>query len=236
VQFNKAVVGRNAFAHEAGIHQHGVLADPATYEIMDAGTVGQEAAQIVLGKHSGRHAFADSLEKMGLHLQGDALNQAFIRFKELADRKVRITEADLEAIVAEELGTGVVHRFTIVSLDVRGGTQQTPSATVVLADGDGKAEGSGSGNGMIDAAIEAIAKATGVTGTITDFHVSSVTEGGDALGDVVVQLDANGTRASGRGVATDVVEASARAYLAAVNKVVRLRERPRQERERVVGP
>ena len=94
-----------------------------TYEIMDAGTVGQEAAQIVLGKHSGRHAFADSLEKMGLHLQGDALNQAFVRFKELADRKVQITEADLEAIVAEELGTGVVHRYSIVSLDVRGGTQ-----------------------------------------------------------------------------------------------------------------
>src|SRR5204863_6363803 len=104
-------------------------------EIMDAGAVGQEAAQIVLGKHSGRHAFADSLEKMGLHLQGDGLNQAFIRFKELADRKVRITEADLEAIVAEELGTGVVHRFTIVRLDLRGGTQQTPSAAVVPAAG-----------------------------------------------------------------------------------------------------
>ena len=236
VQFNKAVVGRNAFAHEAGIHQHGVLADPATYEIMDAGTVGQEAAQIVLGKHSGRHAFGDSLEKMGLHLQGDALNQAFLRFKELADRKVQITEADLEAIVAEELGTGIVHRFAIVSLDLRGGTQQTPSASVVLTDGDGKVEGNGSGNGMIDAAIEAIAQATGVTGTITDFHVSSVTSGGDALGDVVIQLDADGTRASGRGVSTDVVEASARAYLAAVNKVVRLRERPQQSRERVVGP
>ena len=138
VQFNKAIVGRNAFAHEAGIHQHGVLSDPETYEIMDAGTVGQEAAQIVLGKHSGRHAFADSLEKMGLHLQGDGLNQAFVRFKELADRKVQITEADLEAIVAEELGTGIVHRFSIVSFDVRGGTQATPSADVVLLDGDTK--------------------------------------------------------------------------------------------------
>ena len=89
VQYNKAIIGRNAFAHEAGIHQHGVLEDRETYEIIDASTVGQEAAQIVLGKHSGRHAFADSLEKMGLHVQGDALNQAFTRFKELADRKVR---------------------------------------------------------------------------------------------------------------------------------------------------
>ena len=140
VQFNKAIVGRNAFAHEAGIHQHGVLEDRETYEIIDAGTVGQEAAQIVLGKHSGRHAFADSLDKMGLHVQGDALNQAFVRFKELADRKVQITEADLEAIVAEELGTGIVHQYSIVSLDVRGGTQVTPSADVVVSDGGSKIE------------------------------------------------------------------------------------------------
>src|SRR4029453_9683334 len=114
VQYNKAIIGRNAFAHEAGIHQHGVLEDRETYEIIDASTVGQEAAQIVLGKHSGRHAFADTLEKMGLHVQGDALNQAFVRFKELADRKVQITEADLEAIVVEEIGLGAVHRFELV--------------------------------------------------------------------------------------------------------------------------
>ena len=201
VQYNKAVVGRNAFAHEAGIHQHGVLEDRETYEIIDASTVGQEAAQIVLGKHSGRHAFADSLAKMGLHVQGDALNQAFTRFKELADRKVQITEADLEAIVAEELGVGVVHRYTIVSLEVRGGTVAQPSATVVLADEErgGKVEADGSGNGMIDAAIEAIGKATGVSGTVLDFKVSSVTGGGDALGDVVIQLEVDGLKASGRG-------------------------------------
>jgi len=223
VQYNKAVVGRNAFAHEAGIHQHGVLEDPSTYEIMDAGAVGQEAAQIVLGKHSGRHAFADSLEKMGLHLQGDALNQAFVRFKELADRKVQITEADLEAIVAEELGTGIVHKYNVVSLDVHGGTVSTPSARVVLTDGTAKVEAEAEGNGMVDAAIAAIAKATGVSGTLTDFNVSSVTGGGDALGDVVVQLEVDGLKATGRGVATDVVEASARAYLNAVNKLVRVR-------------
>jgi 2-isopropylmalate synthase len=238
VQYNKAIVGRNAFAHEAGIHQHGVLEDRETYEIIDASVVGQEAAQIVLGKHSGRHAFADSLAKLGLHVQGDALSQAFARFKELADRKVQIGEADLEAIVAEELGTPVVHRYAIVSLEFRGGTRSQPSATVVLTDGDGKVEAEGAGNGMIDAAIAAIAEATGVTGSVTDFHVSSVTEGGDALGDVVIQLDVDGLRASGRGVATDVVEASARAYLAAVNKIVRLRERPEPAapRDRTVGP
>jgi 2-isopropylmalate synthase len=235
VQYNKAIIGRNAFAHEAGIHQHGVLEDRETYEIIDAATVGQEAAQIVLGKHSGRHAFADSLAKMGLRVQGDALNQAFTRFKELADRKVQITEADLEAIVAEELGVRLVHRFTIVSLELRGGTTAMPSAHVVLADGEGKVEAGGQGNGMIDAAIEAISRATGVSGTVLDFKVSSVTGGGDALGDVVIQLEVEGLKASGRGVATDVVEASARAYLSAVNKVVRLRERP-DPREKAVGP
>ena len=169
VQYNKAVVGRNAFAHEAGIHQHGVLEDRETYEIIEASTVGQEAAQIVLGKHSGRHAFADTLEKMGLRLQGDALNQAFARFKELADRKVQLTEADLEAIVAEELGIGTVHRFTMVSLDLCGGTSSTPTAHVVLADGDGKVDADGEGNGMIDAAIEAISRASRVSGTVLDF-------------------------------------------------------------------
>ncbi|HEV3452934.1 MAG TPA: 2-isopropylmalate synthase [Acidimicrobiia bacterium] len=234
VQYNKAVVGRNAFAHESGIHQHGVLEDRETYEIIDASTVGQEAAQIVLGKHSGRHAFADTLEKMGLRLQGDALNQAFVRFKELADRKVQLTEADLEAIVAEELGIGAVHRYAIASLDVHGGTQATPTAKVVLTDGSAKVEGEAEGNGMIDAAIAAISRATGVTGTLVDFKVSSVTGGGDALGDVVVQLAAGGIKASGRGVATDVVEASARAYLNAVNKLVRLQSRG--PRERTVGP
>jgi 2-isopropylmalate synthase len=234
VQYNKAVVGRNAFAHESGIHQHGVLEDRETYEIIDASTVGQEAAQIVLGKHSGRHAFADTLEKMGLRLQGDALNQAFTRFKELADRKVQLTEADLEAIVAEELGTGAVHRYGIISLDVHGGTQTTPVAKVVLTDGTAKVDAEAEGNGMIDAAIAAIGRATGVTGTVVDFKVASVTGGGDALGDVVIQLDADGHKASGRGVATDVVEASARAYLNAVNKLVRMRDR--QPRERTVGP
>jgi 2-isopropylmalate synthase len=236
VQYNKAIIGRNAFAHEAGIHQHGVLEDRETYEIIDATSVGQEAAQIVLGKHSGRHAFSDSLEKMGLHVQGDALNQAFVRFKELADRKVQITEADLEAIVVEELGSGVVHRYAIATLELRGGTVATPSARVVLTEGDEKVEGDGSGNGMIDAAIDAISAATGVSGKVLDFKVSSVTSGGDALGDVVIQIESDGLKASGRGVATDVVEASARAYLSAVNKIVRLRERPDPREVEDVGP
>jgi len=234
VQYNKAVVGRNAFAHEAGIHQHGVLADRETYEIIDASTVGQEAAQIVLGKHSGRHAFADTLEKMGIHVHGDALNAAFVRFKELADKKVEISEADLEAIVAEEVGTGAIHRFSIHELELHGGTAARPTARVVLAQADGKAEASGTGDGMIDAAIAAISEATGVKGKLGNFQVSSVTGGSDALGAVAVTVEAEGRKVTGRGVATDVVEASARAYLNAVNKIVRLRGS--EVREISVGP
>jgi 2-isopropylmalate synthase len=222
VQYNKAVVGRNAFAHESGIHQHGVLVERSTYEIMDPSAVGQGESQIVLGKHSGRHAFADTLAKMGITIQGDALNQAFVRFKELADRKVQITDADLEAIVAEELGGGGTRVYELASLDLHGGTIGEPSATVVLTREGVKHEAAARGDGMIDAACQAIRSATGVDATLMDFAVNSVTGGVDALGDVVVQAEYRGRKVTGRGVSTDVVEASARAYLNAINKLVRL--------------
>ncbi|MDQ1429111.1 MAG: 2-isopropylmalate synthase [Acidimicrobiaceae bacterium] len=225
VQFNKAVVGRNAFRHESGIHQHGVLAERTTYEIIDADTVGQTGSQIVLGKHSGRHAFADTLAKMGMSVSGDALNAAFVRFKELADRKVEITDADLEAIVAEELGTSVAPAFTLEALEVVGGTVGVPNARVVLMRGGEKVEALAEGDGMIDAACQAIRAATGVDSKLTDFNVNAVTGGVDALGDVIIQVVADGIRVSGRGVSTDVVEAAARAYLNAVNKVMRIRAR-----------
>src|SRR5437868_6691674 len=235
IQYNKAVVGRNAFAHESGIHQHGVLAERTTYEIIDAASVGQTGRQIVLGKHSGRHAFGDTLQKMGISIQGDALNSAFTRFKELADRKVEITDADLEAIVAEELGTSVEHAFAFESLEVSGGTVGMPHAKVVLSRQGEKLEAASEGDGMIDAACRAIKAATGVDGRLTDFNVSSVTGGVDALGDVIVQLEVDGVKVSGRGVSTDVVEASARAYLNAVNKVMRVRARD-EVRSSEVGP
>ncbi|MDP9402192.1 MAG: 2-isopropylmalate synthase, partial [Actinomycetota bacterium] len=164
-------------------------------------------------------------DRMGLRIQGDALNAAFQRFKELADRKVSLTDADLEAIVAEELGGHVDDGFELESLEVRGGTVGTPLASVVLVHEGEKLEASAEGDGMIDAACKAIKAATGVDGTLTDFNVSSVTGGVDALGDVVIQLEAGGVKVSGRGVSTDVVEASARAFLNATNKVVRARAR-----------
>jgi 2-isopropylmalate synthase len=235
VQYNKAVVGRNAFAHESGIHQHGVLTERTTYEIMDPTAVGQSGSQIVLGKHSGRHAFADTLKKMGIGIQGDALNSAFARFKELADRKVQLTDADLEAIVAEELGTSVEHAFAMESLEVSGGTVGVPHASVVVSRQGEKIEADSDGDGMIDAVCRAIKAATGVDGTLTDFNVSSVTGGVDALGDVIIQLEVDGVKVSGRGVSTDVVEASGRAYLNAVNKVMRVRARD-EVRSNEVGP
>ena len=235
IQYNKAVVGRNAFAHESGIHQHGVLSDRNTYEIIDAESVGQTGSQIVLGKHSGRHAFSDSLAKMGMTLRPEELNAAFARFKELADRKLDITEADLEAIVAEELQITPTDAYSLEELQVIGGTVGTPTAKVVLSSRTGKVEASADGNGMIDAAGKAIQKATGISARLIGFSVSSVTGGVDAIGDVVVQLEANGTKVSGKGISTDVVEASARAYLNAINRLIRQKSRA-PEPKNEVGP
>ncbi len=222
VQPNKAVVGSSAFAHESGIHQHGVLANRATYEIMDPVEIGLEGNRIVLGKHSGRHAFVDALDKLGITLDDGQLNRAFARFKDLADRKVNLTDQDLSAIVAEELGAADQDVFLLESVVVGGGTHLQPRATVHLKRGDETIEESAIGDGLIDAAMGAIAKAAGIEARLVSFHVSGVTEGSDALGDVVVQLDVDGRRVTGRGVATDVVEASARAYLAAINRAVQV--------------
>ena len=224
VQYNKAVVGRNAFAHESGIHAHGVLNERTTYEIMDPAAVGAGESKIVLGKHSGRHAFADALSKMGYDLSGDALNEAFSRFKELADRKVQLTEDDIEALVAEEVGDTVRYRFQLVGVECHGGTSTKPQATVVIeADGE-KLEATASGDGMVEAACSAIRTATGVEGRLSDYSVTSVTGGVDALADVALRFEVDGHAVPGRGLATDVVEASARAFLNAINRTLRARD------------
>jgi 2-isopropylmalate synthase len=222
VQPNKAVVGSSAFAHESGIHQHGVLANRATYEIMDPVEIGLEGNRIVLGKHSGRHAFVDALAKIGIELDEEQLNRTFARFKDLADRKISLTDQDLQAIVTEEIGTGKEDVLVLEAIQVGGGTLLSPSATVRLRRGDEVIEESALGDGMIDAACGAIQRAAGVQATLIMFNVSSVTGGSDALGDVVVQLEVDGRRVTGRGVATDVVEASARAYLAAINRALQV--------------
>jgi 2-isopropylmalate synthase len=224
IQPNKAIVGANAFAHESGIHQHGVLMERTTYEHMDPVELGYAGSRIVLGKHSGRHAVADALSKLGFDLSREELDKAFTRFKELADRKPRITDVDLEALVAGEvLADDDAYRF--VGLQVAGGTVMSPTATVRLSHDTGVVEESAIGDGMVDAACAAIAKAVKVDAKLVEFHVSAVSGGTDALGDVTVQVEHQGVRVTGRGVATDVVEASARAYLQAVNKLARSTER-----------
>jgi 2-isopropylmalate synthase len=222
VQPNKAVVGASAFAHESGIHQHGVLSNRATYEIMDPLEIGLEGNRLVLGKHSGRHAFIDALGKLGLTIDAEHVDRAFARFKDLADRKIQITDQDLEAIVGEERGAAEEGVLVLESLQVGGGTHLSPSATVRLRRGDELIEESAFGDGMIDAACGAIQRAAGVEARLILFNVSSVTGGSDALGDVVVQLDVDGRRVTGRGVSVDVVEASARAYLAAINRALQM--------------
>ena len=227
---NKAIVGANAFAHEAGIHQHGVLVERTTYEIMDPCDVGLEGSRIVLGKHSGRHAFANALNDIGFDLDPATLERAFSRFKELADRKTRITDVDLEAIAADELASEV-DDYELVSIQVTGGSDLVPTASVRLRRGDETLQESAIGDGMIDAACGAIQRAIGIHATLESFAVSNVTGGIDALGDVTLVLavpDEGGghvRRATGRGVSTDVVEAAARAYLSAVNRLALLEPR-----------
>jgi 2-isopropylmalate synthase len=227
VQPNKAVVGRNAFAHESGIHQHGVLQDRLTYEIMRAEDIGLTGAQIVLGKHSGRHAFARQLTELGYELSDEERARAFARFKELADRKAELTDKDLEAIVADEVSASADDVFELESLQVSGGTATAPTATVRVRRtvDDVVIDESAMGDGMVDAACGAIRRAAGIDAALVTFNVAAVTGGIDALGDVTVQVEVDGRRISGRGVSTDIVEASARAFLSAINKSVRLRHR-----------
>jgi 2-isopropylmalate synthase len=210
------------------------MVERTTYEIMDPVDVGLDGSRIVLGKHSGRHAFAKALQDLGFHLDPEDVQKAFVRFKMLADRKIRITDVDLEAIVADEISSDA-DEYELVSIQVAGGTHMSPTATVRLMYRDELIDESAIGDGMIDAACGAIQRATGIQARLESFAVSSVTGGIDALGDVTVVLSMdgeNGTsarRATGRGVSTDVVEASARAYLSAINRLVRLAQRTAKE-------
>jgi 2-isopropylmalate synthase len=217
VQPNKAIVGRNAFAHESGIHQDGVLKERSTFEIMDATEVGFESNSIVLGKLSGRHALKDALEQLGYKVEGGALNSAFKAFKELADRKKQVTSLDLEAIVSDEMRDRA-DAHELASFEVVASSEREPIAKVgvTLPSGE-EVVGESTGDGPIDAVFRAIKAATGVESELAKYTVEAVSGGDDALGEVTCQLRTNGTLASGSGVATDIIEASARAYLRALS-------------------
>jgi 2-isopropylmalate synthase len=222
VQPNKAVVGRNAFAHESGIHQDGVLKERSTYEIMDAASVGLEGNEsIVLGKHSGRHALADALAKLGFEVSGQALNTAFRRFKEIADKKKQITAMDLEALVIDELREEVA-AYALDWFDVEASSRRPPYATVSLTTPEGDTvQGSFSGDGPVDAIFRAINAATAIDARLREFRVDAVTGGQDALGEVSVVVEVSGQSAGGQGVATDIIEAAAIAYVRALSQAVR---------------
>src|SRR3954469_11214879 len=221
VQPNKAIVGRNAFAHESGIHQDGILKDRSTYEIMDATTVGLDANQLVLGKHSGRHALRQALEELGYVVSGQTLNTAFKRFKELADKKKQVTAMDLEALVTDEL-RDEVPVYALEWFDVEASTRRPPHATVAITTPDGDTvQGSFTGDGPVDAIFNAVNAATSVDAKLREFRVDAVTGGQDALGEVSVVLEVAGRPTSGQGVSTDIIEAAARAYVRALSTAER---------------
>lgn len=218
VQPNKAVVGKNAFAHESGIHQDGVLKARITYEIMSPELIGIHTNNIVLGKHSGRHAFAERLKELGYELTEDEIERAFVRFKDLADKKKEITDDDLEALVSEERSV-VPERFKLEYLHFTGGSTIKPTATVGIRDSRGLVEEAACGDGPVDAAYKAIDKITGLPGTLVDYKLDAVTGGKDALGEVIIKVQVGSNlKVSGRGVSTDIVEASVKAYVNAINK------------------
>jgi 2-isopropylmalate synthase len=218
VQPNKAIVGANAFAHESGIHQDGLLKERTTYEIMRPESVGLVKTNLVLGKHSGRHAFRDRLKEIGYELADDDLNKAFERFKRLADQKKEVFDEDLEAIVSDEMQQ-IQEVYALKSLHAESGTGITPSATVEMTIGGKTVKQTGSGDGPVDAVYRTIAAMTGTKSKLDAYLVKGITGGTDALGEVTVKVEEEGKKVAGHGADTDIIIASARAYVNALNKL-----------------
>ncbi|MBU3911623.1 MAG: 2-isopropylmalate synthase [Candidatus Omnitrophica bacterium] len=220
VQPNKAIVGQNAFSHEAGIHQDGILKKSITYEIMKPEDVGFGATRLVLGKHSGKHALGDRLKKLGIELSDADLIKAFQRFKDLADKKKEVFDEDLLAIVEDEI-VSVPETYRISGFEYRSGKDIEPHATIELTKGNTVKKESSSGDGPVDACYKAIEKITGAKLKLLDYSLKSTTGGKDALGEVSVRvMSGSGVEISGRGASTDIIEASAKAYVNALNKLV----------------
>jgi 2-isopropylmalate synthase len=235
IQPNKAIVGGNAFAHEAGIHQDGMLKNKRTYEIMDASTIGLNTSKLVLGKHSGKHALARKLESMGYHLTPEEIKEVFQRFKDLADKKKNVSEADLEALVGDELYQPV-EAWELLEVQVHSGSNMTPTAVVKLRDNaSGEVRlGATVGTGPVDAVYKSINQVVQVENNLVEYLVQAITEGMDANGDVTIRIEVPDSRGyketaqgrarrrlfSGRGVDTDIIFASAKAYMQALNKLI----------------
>jgi len=220
VQPNKAIVGANAFRHESGIHQDGVIKMPTTFEIIDPRTVGIPASSLVLGKLSGRHAFKERLAELGYSLSGEDLNRAFAAFKELADKKKEVTDKDIESLVAEEQRT-VSEAYHLDRIQVSCGDRGIPTAAVRLIAPDGKVLADAAlGAGPVDAVYQAINRLVGVPNVLAEFTVKSVTGGIDAIGEVLIRIESEGVSYTGRGADTDIIVASGKAYINALNRLL----------------
>jgi 2-isopropylmalate synthase len=223
IQPNKAIIGANAFRHQSGIHQDGVLKKAITYEIMDPKLVGIPSSALVLSKVSGRHAFKERLSELGYTLSEEALNHTFQRFKELADKKKEITDRDIESLIAEELRT-VTEAYHLDHVEVSCGDHSLPTATVRLIGPDGQSLADAAlGTGPVDAVYKAINRIVGISNRLTEFTVQSITGGIDAIGEVLIRIESEDTTYTGRGAATDIIVASARAYMNALNRLLAAR-------------
>jgi 2-isopropylmalate synthase len=234
VQPNKAIVGGNAFRHQSGIHQDGVIKMPITYEIMDPKTVGIPSSSLVLGKLSGRHAFRERLSELGYNLTEDDFIRAFQAFKELAEKKKEVSDKDIESLVAEEQRT-VSETYHLDRIQVTSGDRGIPTAAVRLIGPGGKVlEDASLGTGPVDAVYKAINRIVKVPNTLTEFTVKSVTEGIDAIGEVVIRIESDGITYTGRGADTDIIVASGRAYMNALNRLIAERkpgDKPARKRQ-----
>jgi 2-isopropylmalate synthase len=219
VQPNKAVVGRNAFSHESGIHQDGILKKRQTYEIMDPKDIGLTETRLVMGKHSGRHAFKMQLAKLGFDLTSEQLEKVFVAFKALADRKKNVYDEDIEAIIQDEISQSL-SAWQLEYLKVSVETGATPMAKITIKKGAQVKTSESAGDGPVDACYKAIEKVTDVKAKLVDYTIHSVTSGKDALGEVSVKVAHGSNEYSGRGASTDVIEASVKAYLVAINKIL----------------
>jgi len=216
---NKAIVGSNAFAHSSGVHQDGILKERTTFEIMKPQDVGMQESEIILTSRSGRHALRHRLSELGYELSDDQINKAYERFLRLADKKKQIFNEDLEAIVQDELPS-IPQTFSLDYIQISSGTRFVPTATIGLRKGDEIIQEAAYGDGPVDAAYKAIDKITGVHVELADYSINAATKGKDAMGEVLVRIRDNGRIIIGRGASTDVIEASAKAYVNAINKML----------------
>jgi 2-isopropylmalate synthase len=220
IQPNKAVVGANAFAHESGIHQHGMLSNRETYEIMTPESIGLKQSQMVLGKHSGRHAFEERLIELGYtNLDPEEVNEAFQKFKDLADKKKHVMDSDIEALVSAEM-IQIPEMIQLEYFHVTSGNTLISSSTVRISREGESVEEAACGDGPIDAIFHAIERATSISVILKDYRLRSITSGKDALGEVFVKVEKEDRNYVGRGISTDIIEASAKAYINAINKIL----------------